>query len=215
VKAKNWNWYATGPGNAIQLTRGEHKGRLVIPCDHRATGASDWKVSGYSHTIYSDDHGKTWKRGDATPSSGMNECAVVERADGSLLLNMRSYRGKGCRAIAISTDGGHSWSESTDDETLVEPVCQASLVRYSWPEDGAPSRILFVNPASKQRNKLTIRLSEDEGASWPVSKQIYAGSAAYSNAIALADGQIGVLFERDNYDKISFTTFSLAELKKP
>jgi sialidase-1 len=213
VKAKDWNWYATGPGNGIQLTRGKHAGRLVIPCDHRVAGSPDWKKTGHSHVIYSDDHGQTWKRGEATPSHGMNECAVVERTDGSLLLNMRSYRGKACRAVAVSTDGGATWSESTDDETLVEPVCQASLIRYSWPAGEMKSRILFVNPASRGRDKLTIRLSEDEGATWPASKLIYAGSAAYSNAIALPDGQVGVLFERDGYKRISFATFPLTWLK--
>ena len=213
VKAENWNWYATGPGNGIQLTRGKHAGRLVIPCDHRVAGSPDWKKTGHSHVIYSDDHGQTWKRGEATPSNGMNECAVVERADGSLLLNMRSYRGKACRAVAVSTDGGDSWSESTDDEAPVEPVCQASLVRYSWPEGDAKSRILFVNPASRGRDKLTIRASDDEGATWPTSKLIYAGSSAYSNVIALPDNRIGVLFERDGYKRISFTTFPLDSLK--
>jgi sialidase-1 len=209
VKAKNWNWYATGPGNGIQLTRGKHVGRLVIPCDHRVAGADDWKKSGHSHVIYSDDHGRTWKRGDPTPSNGMNECAVVERADGTLLLNMRSYRGRGCRAVATSADGGQTWSESTDDEALIEPVCQASMIRYSWPGEKEKSRMLFLNPASKQRNTLTIRLSEDEGRSWPVSKLLYAGSSAYSSIIALPDGQIGVLMERDDYKQISFTQFPL------
>jgi sialidase-1 len=209
VKTKNWNWYATGPGNGIQLTRGKHQGRLVIPCDHRVEGAADWKKTGYSHAIYSDDHGKIWQRGEATPSNGMNECAVVERADGSLLLNMRSYRGKGCRAVAVSTDGGKTWSESTDDEQLVEPVCQASMIRYSWPDGETKSRMLFVNPASKSREKLTIRLSEDEGKTWIASKLLYAGSAAYSSVIALPDGRIGVLFERDGYKQISFAVVSL------
>ena len=34
VKQPDWTWYATGPGNGIQLSKGKHKGRLVIPCDH-------------------------------------------------------------------------------------------------------------------------------------------------------------------------------------
>ena len=59
VKKPDWGWYATGPGNAIQLTRGKHRGRLVIPCDHRVKGDDkDWGTAGRSHVIYSDDHGK-------------------------------------------------------------------------------------------------------------------------------------------------------------
>jgi len=34
VKMTNWTWYATGPGSGIQIEQGDHKGRLVIPCDH-------------------------------------------------------------------------------------------------------------------------------------------------------------------------------------
>jgi sialidase-1 len=214
VKAKDWNWYATGPGNGIQLARGKHAGRLVIPSDHRVAGADDWKNTGHSHVIYSDDHGRTWKRGDPTPSAGMNECAVIERADGTLLLNMRSYRGRACRAVATSADGGQTWSESSDDETLIEPVCQASMIRYSWPGDGEKSRILFVNPAGQKRNTLTIRLSEDEGQTWRVKKLLYEGSAAYSGVIALSGGRVGVIYERDDYQHISFTNFPLDWLSK-
>ncbi len=204
VKEANWGWYATGPGNGIQLTLGPHKGRLVIPCDHRVADRGDLKFSGRSHVIYSDDHGKSWKLGGAT-DFGMNECALVELKDGMLMLNMRSYRGKGRRGIATSSDGGLTWSQPIDDPTLIEPVCQASFIRYSWPDSGSKSHLLFSNPASTTgRDHLTIRLSEDEGQTWPVSKLLYAGSAAYSSLAALPEGHIGILFERDNYDQISF-----------
>src|SRR5687767_3785732 len=137
VKPSDWTWYATGPGNGIQLTRGKHKGRLVIPCDHRVGGATkgdkgNWDKAGRSHVIYSDDHGQTWKLGGATDFA-MNEFAVVELADGTLMLNSRSYRGKACRGISLSTDGGETWQPTTDDLTLVESVCQASLIRIPLP----------------------------------------------------------------------------------
>ena len=38
VKKPQWGWYATGPGVGVQLTQGDHQGRLVIPCDHRLQG---------------------------------------------------------------------------------------------------------------------------------------------------------------------------------
>ena len=34
----DWTWYATGPGAGIQLRRGEHEGRLVIPGHVRTPG---------------------------------------------------------------------------------------------------------------------------------------------------------------------------------
>ncbi|MFW6163662.1 MAG: sialidase family protein, partial [Planctomycetota bacterium] len=56
AKKRAWSWYATGPGVGIQLRRGPHKGRLVIPCDHRIEGETR---NYHSHVIFSDDHGKT------------------------------------------------------------------------------------------------------------------------------------------------------------
>ena len=203
VRHPNWTWYATGPGCGIQL----QSGRLVIPCDFRERGT---KILG-SHVIYSDDAGKTWKIGGAiTPN--VNECQVAQRADGSIMLNMRSYHGKNRRAVAVSKDGGLSWSEVKLDDALIEPVCQASFLRYTLAKTPGKNRLLFANPASTKREKMTIRLSYDEGETWPVSKLLYAGPAAYSALAALPDSSIGCLYEQGTksaYDTIRFARFSL------
>lgn len=204
VKRADWTWYATGPGNGIQLTRGPHSGRLVIPCDHRVATVSDRRKSTRSHVIFSDDHGTTWQSGGATDFL-MNECAVAELTDGTLLLNMRSNRGRQRRGVATSADGGLTWSPCVDADVLVEPVCQASMIRYAWATAGGPGRLLFCNPASATgRQQLTLRISTDEGRSWPQSRLLYGGSSAYSSLAALPGGQVGVLFERDDYSRIAF-----------
>ncbi|WP_339734680.1 sialidase family protein [uncultured Gimesia sp.] len=208
TKKPEWTWYATGPGNGIQLTRGAHKGRLVIPCDHNVT--LDGKVIRRSHAIYSDDHGKTWQLSQPIGVK-TNECAVVELADSRLLMNMRSYHGKNRRAIAFSDDGGATWSNESLDAALIEPVCQASLIRVRFPESGKPGQILFSNPASKKRQKMTVRLSEDDGKTWTASRLVMPGSAAYSCLAALSDGHVGLLYERDGYQKIEFVAFDLAQ----
>jgi len=212
VKKPDWTWYATGPVNGIQLRGGPNRGRLVMPCDHRVKGAGEWRESGRSHVIYSDDHGVTWRLGDAT-DWGMNECTVVELTDGTVMLNIRSYRGKGQRAVALSEDGGVSWSECVDDPTLVEPVCQAGILRHTWADDrGGRSRILFCNPAGNERAKMTVRLSYDEGQTWPVAKLLNAGPSAYSCLVALPDGTIGCLYETGKeraYETITFARFTL------
>ena len=206
---KNWVWYATGPGNAIQLQRGPHKGRLVIPCDHRLPGIADRREASRSHVFFSDDHGKSWKLGGPSESK-MNECAVVELGDSSLMLNMRSFRGSGKRAVSVSRDGGITWSVPVDDATLIEPVCQASFIRYTWGDARGKSRLLFANPATTgDRHRLTVRLSYDEGQTWPISKVLHTGSAAYSCLAKLRDGEIGLLYECDNYQKITFASFTL------
>jgi sialidase-1 len=204
VKGGDWDWYATGPGNGVQLTSGPHTDRLVVPCDHRVAGSSEWKKSGRSHVIYSDDHGRTWKLGGVT-EPGMNECAVAELADGTLVLNMRSYRGHARRAVAMSRDGGESWSAPVDDEALIEPVCQASLIAI---DAGAAARervLLFSNPATeKGRRQLTLRESRDGGRMWPTSRLIYEGPSAYSSLAQLPDGRIGILLERDESKRVTF-----------
>lgn len=211
VKKPAWTWYATGPGVGIQLCHPSHRGRLVVPCDHKTRGD---EVGYYSHIIYSDDHGKTWSLGGVT-ENGVNECQAIERADGSLLLNMRrSATNKAlCRASATSTDGGMTWSKLSYDTTLVSPRCQASLLRYTPSDVTGKSVVLFSNPAdTSQRIKMTVRLSYDDGRTWRVAKLLHAGPSAYSCLTVLPDKTIGCLYERgDNhpYETITFARFSL------
>jgi sialidase-1 len=207
TRRDHWRWYATGPGCGIQLTRGKHAGRLVIPAnhsDHSDPGRHPYR----SHVLISDDHGQSWRMGGVLDEK-TNESTVVELVDGRVMDNMRSYHGQHRRAVATSEDGGDTWSDVTLDETLVEPVCQANLLRYTFPEKYGKSRILFSNPASTQRHMMTVRLSYDEGTSWPVSKLVYAGSAAYSCMTVLPDMSTGLLYERDGYRKITFARFDL------
>jgi len=202
VKKPGWGWYATGPGHGIQLAGG----RLVVPCDcGDSKGFGGWVQKGHSLIFYSDDEGKTWKLGGVT-DRGMNECETVELADGSLLLSMRNYFGKNQRAFATSTDAGLSWSPPKHHEQVYCPTCQSSIHRYSL----KPKQIiLYCGPGGPGRNNMTIRVSYDEGKTWPLSKVIYAGSAAYSDLVVLPDGTIGCLYERDNYGKITFARFTL------
>ncbi|HEV8379697.1 MAG TPA: sialidase family protein, partial [Tepidisphaeraceae bacterium] len=201
TKLPEWTWYATGPGVGIQL-RG---GRLLIPCDHRVLGSSKYR----SHVIYSDDHGKNWKLGGVV-GEDVNECQVVELGDGSVMINLRSYRAnQRCRAVSISNDRGQNWSGIVDDSILIEPNCQASLVGYAGDAAHKPF-VLFCNPASQQkREKLTIRASQDEGRTWPNSMLIYEGSSAYSCLTILPNVTVGCLYERDNYGKITFVRVGL------
>ena len=211
VKGDNWDWYATGPGHGIQITRGKHKGRLVFPCDHgvnRRKGG--WKSKGRSHVFYSDDHGKTFKLGKAT-DWGMNECETVELADGRLLLSMRNYHGRNQRALAVSTDGGESWSAPKHHKQVYCPTCQSSIHRYSW----KPNIILYSGPGGGGRNNLTIRASSDEGKTWATSRVLHKGGSAYSDLAVLPDGSICCLYEADGYKTITFARFPLTWLTRP
>lgn len=192
VKQENWTWYATGPCHGIQLRNGPAKGRLLIPCDHIEAGTFKY----YSHTIYSDDQGKSWQLGGTTPQDQVNECALAELSDGRIMLNMRNYdRKQKSRKISISKDEGRNWGDIYPDKTLIEPICQASLLSV-FSEDGARPALYFLNPAhEKKRQNLTLRTSLDEGDSWTESQVLHEGPGAYSDLTLMGNGKLACLFE--------------------
>ena len=192
VKKPNWTWYATGPVHGIQIREGSKKGRMIIPCDHIEANTKKY----YSHIIYSDDGGSSWNIGGTTPQDQVNECSVAEIGKGKLILNMRNYdRTQMNRKISISNDYGESWGDIYDDKALVEPICQASILRYSFKGFGR-NDLLFINPADKnKRLNMTLRLSNDLGRTWKGEFLLHEGPSAYSDITKLRNGNVGCLFE--------------------
>jgi sialidase-1 len=216
----DWNWVATGPGIGIQLTRGAHAGRLVIPCDHKRSPAGEpfeWN----SHMMFSDDAGQSWQI-SAPIKAGGNECQVIEREDGSLLVNARMQGNfEGYRGIATSTDGGATWGEIVQEKQLPCPKCQGSMVRYD------DHRLLVSNPfppapvdgkPSGARVNLTIRSSTDDGKTWPIAKRLHEGPSAYSTLARASDGTILCLYEtgeKQAYKVLRLARFNLEWLTTP
>ena len=122
-------------------------GRLIIPVWLSTSKTTSAHRPNRCATIYSDDDGATWRRGEMVPDvvPNLNETGIVELEDGSVLLNMRNGIGVQRRVISRSPDGISGWSIPQLDPQLLEPTCQGTLFRYSWADDGA-SRILFCNP---------------------------------------------------------------------
>lgn len=160
------------------------------------------------HLFGSDDHGKTWYFID-TPIQPADESKVIELVDGTLMINAR-VNGKGMRYVHTSTDGGKTWTTEEAPE-LIDPGCNASIIRYTAIEDGyKKNRLLFSNAKSeKGRVNMTVRISYDEGKTWSEGKTIYEGPSAYSDMTILANGDIGLFFEQDEYTKNPFVSFSL------
>lgn len=215
VKKEDWYWYATGPCHGIQLKNG----KLVIPCDH-AEGPRVRGDMNYSHMIYSEDHGSSWKLGESI-GPYMNECTLEETYDGSLYVNMRNYApspNDHVRAYAWSKDDGMTWTKVKFDKTLIEPICQASVIRFTGKDKHDKNRILFSNPASQEeRVKMTIRLSYDECKTWPVSKLLNKGPSAYSDLAVAPNMTLCCLYERGEmspYEKITFANFNIEWLTK-
>jgi sialidase-1 len=145
---------------------------------------------------------------------------VVELAEpaGALLINMRSYFGRSRRTHSTSLDGGLTWTPPADQPELVEPVCQASIVRYSWPSTGKAGLILFSNPADpKARVAMTVRGSVDDAKAWPGKLVLHEGPSAYSCLVRVDDTTAACLYERGDkgpYEKITFATFPADALQR-
>lgn len=217
----DWKVLATGPGHGIQLARGPHKGRLLVPVWlSLGTGGHAHRPSVVA-TIVSDDHGATWRRGDiaipdAPPFRWPNETVVVQLADGRVMLNARSESDAHRRIVVTGPDGATGWSAPRFDEALVEPICMGALVRAGLAADGGRNRIVFSNPAnlarrdgreapgkSRDRMNLTVRMSEDEGATWPFARRIEEGFSGYSDLAIAKDGTILCFYERGSTDGAS------------
>jgi sialidase-1 len=83
------------------------------------------------------------------------------------------------------------------------------MIRHSREADGGKDRLLFANPhnlsradgketdgAKRDRKNVSVKLSYDEGATWPISKSLEGGTSAYSDLAVLPDGTILCLYER-------------------
>ena len=204
-KHYDWKVIATGPGHGIQLK----SGRLVVPIWLAYGKEGDHKPSAAA-TIYSDDHGKTWKAGDlCLPNEGdlgdPNETMITELSDGRVMLVSRSVSQASRKIITTSADGATGWTKPVFHQQLWEPICMASISAH-------PSGVLlFSNPhtlgldkAGKpvpagrgKRENLSIKLSRDNGKTWPINKTLDPGPSAYSDLAVLPAGTVLCLYEAD------------------
>jgi sialidase-1 len=215
-----WVVQAPGPGHGIQMSNG----RLVVPFWLSDGGRKESKTGRHSHrpsivvSVYSDDHGRTWKAGDvAVPDNDVsvipNETSVLQLADGRVMFNSRNESMNYRRLITTSKDGATGWSNPYFHDAFFEPICFGSILRHSIQPAQSRNRILFCNPDSRHdpwvaakastprsarnrhRTNLTLRMSYDEGLTWPVSKVIDSGIAGYSDLAVTPDGMIHILYE--------------------
>lgn len=201
-------------GAGIQVHTGPFEGRLVqqfVLLHHGAIKAA---------SAYSDDHGDTWTLGEFVPTASetsANENKVVCLADGSLLLHSRATPH---RLTAVSTDGGHSYTDARPHPELPDPSDNGSLARF----DGLPNVTGLAIPETDSwliathnhdhslRRNTVLKLSRDNGATWPFAVVLCPGSSEYSTGARLPDGRIGVLYERQGYQEIVFTSREPREL---
>ena len=212
-----WKVLAVGPGHGIQL----RNGRLLVPI-WLSTG-----TGGHAHrpsvtsTLYSDDGGKSWQRGDiAVPDTAEfvfpNETAAVQLSDGTVMLNVRTETKSHRRTIVTSPNGATGWSTPRFDQQLVEPICFGTLLSLGG------KRLLFANPdtldktgaaaepgKNRDRKNLTIQFSDDNGATWKAKRVMEPGWSGYSDLAQGTDGTIYHFYELGAKDGTAFQTASL------
>ncbi|MFE7549539.1 exo-alpha-sialidase [Streptomyces gardneri] len=230
LKGAGWGWVSTGPGHGIQLSRGAHHGRLIVPGDHTAGG--DTTAGGQLY--YSDDGGLTWALG-ATSSAGKTgaypaELTVAETVDGGLYVNARNSEPTRCRTNehrleTVSTDGGGSFAADFTPVANLDtsPVFGSLLRLHAEDTDGKPNRLLYsgasrLGPSPlEDRRELAVRSSYDEGKTWKTVGTLVSGArTGYSDLTALPNGAVGVLYETAGnipHGNLVFTAFTEQAMK--
>ena len=206
-KHYDWKVLATGPNHSIQLKTG----RLVVPVWLSTGEGGNAHRPSVTATIYSDDYGKTWKAGDiAVPCTeewiNPNETVAIELNDGRVMLNVRSESKAHCRLVVTSPDGATNWSTPKFEDALLEPICMAGIVRY---KHSGQNLILFSNPhnleaakgnpepgKSRARKNVSIKISRDDGQTWPLTKLLENGPSAYSDIGVTQNGTILCFYGR-------------------
>ncbi len=219
VMQKHWDrtehWvdgFTHGSAHGICLRHGEHVGRLLCPSRVQIGEYYDWKQIRecvYNNSIYSDDHGMTWKASQCV-QVGTGEGTLIERGDGSILYNSRAYFQDGKRYMAISHDGGATYGEFYVDDFLQEEKsigCNASFLRVELSDikdghhlpDDAQDLVVFCNPRSEVRNRMTACVSFDSGEHYREARVIFEGPAAYSSLdYDKTTGHFYLLYEKGN-----------------
>ncbi|MDN8624657.1 MULTISPECIES: sialidase family protein [Corynebacterium] len=217
VKEEWMAFLGTSPGTGVQLHHGARAGRLVIPVYYSGDNPKHFSCA----VIYSDDHGKTWHRG-ASPNDGRlfkgatidsrtladdeastHESTLVELEDGRLMVLMRNQHPSGRVGTAISEDGGETWGEVTYHPDISEIFSQPNAIAIDGPagvagSGGAPLYV-FANASQLMpyRGNGMLRVSTDEGETWPIARTFNPGHYVYQSMTHLPNGKIGLLWENE------------------
>lgn len=193
-----------GSGNGIVTSTGRIAFVAALRTEPRWGGRMD------NVLVYSDDEGRSWQTSPVARPDG-DEAKVVELSGGEFLVSSRNRAGQPTpRTWVRSADGGRSWTTPQTWPELVGNACNTGLMRYGKGPSGG-DLLLHTLIESPKRDHLRIYLSEDGGKTWPFSRTLCDGEAAYSELVRLPNGNIGVISEEDDrpaYD-IYFTEISL------
>lgn len=216
----------TSPGSGLQLSKGPHAGRLLIP--FYCCSADPRYSSGGA--LLSDDGGQTWHRGQCINDSRVinghtvdishivdsdamtHESVFVEDENGDVIVLFRNQHHSGRVGKAISHDGGQTWDELEFDEEIPDIFSQPNAITLppagkklagdeveGWKYGEASDRVLFANACLMRpyRGCGVLRYSEDGGRTWALTRCYNPYHYVYQCMSVRPDGDIGLLWERE------------------
>ena len=142
----------------------------------------------------SDDDGETWQASSPIVGLGPIQPTLARRGDGTLVTWCRDSGDVPARAmIATSSDDGETWSAAVDSE-IRNPGSSLEVTRLS---DGR--WLMIANDTETSRDRLTVMLSDDEGRTWNVRRQVEPSDPpgmtfAYPSVIQTRDGLIHLTY---------------------
>ena len=169
---------------------------------------------------YSDDGGASYRFSGELHKPGLDECALAQLHNGSVLAISRScnvtggFSSANCETIkndfsdargssagagfhhfaySISNDGGAHWSPLGRLAQTLTPVCQASMTSYK-------RSVYYSSPFNADtRRNLTI-LAADDGVNFNRSLLLDPGPAGYSSVVCGFPGRedCGVMYDGQN-----------------
>ncbi|MFO0878161.1 MAG: alpha/beta hydrolase fold domain-containing protein [Gemmataceae bacterium] len=211
LKQEAWWLLAPAPQAGICLP----DGTLVMPVQGR-TGRA--RLETFATIMVSRDHGQSWTVGNFGYTGG-NECQAALLGDGSIMLNVRNDR-EHYRAVVVTKDLGKTWqAHPTSRNTLIEPNCNGSLLRFDYEQAGKKKHVLlFANPHSqKSRTHHTLQVSFDDGRTWPDSHHwlLDVGRGAGYPSLTRVDREhVGIVYEGSQAHLV-FEKLALIDILEP
>lgn len=161
------------------------------------------------HFMISADNGATWKNSGMMMQTQALQPTVIERTDGTLFCMMRNAA-NGDIWQSTSPDKGKMWKAPTYS-VLPNPGAATDMVKLA-----SGHIALAFNNSHKERNPLSIALSEDEGRTWKYIRNLEAdasGSYAYPAIVQDSAGIIHVTYSF-NRDYIKHAEFNEEWIKE-
>lgn len=186
---KTWKSGFSGSGAALQ----KRDGTLVSSFVNRQADNSQ-----HFYFFMSKDGGKNWYVSGTSGTSSADEPKTLERNNGDLAISVRAG---GYNFYNYTSNDGETWhlpAQTRFTTGISGNACDGEYMVWYSTVEGNPWNIAFQTlPNSGSRQNVSIALSTDEGATFGTPKTICPRGSAYSAAVVLPDGTLGVYYEEN------------------